>query len=115
MAEFLEEFNKPFFDSKGEQFLPCAEPSFYQEVSISPPNRTDLFNSQVFLEFKELYESGKYLYDDNRPQGVVINKRSELILSIKQEAEEEKKEEENLKNKNKKWRTKNKNKKWTKK
>lgn len=115
MAEFLEEFNKPFFDSKGEQFLPCAEPSFYQEVSNSPPNRTDLFNSQVFLEFKEMYESGKYLYDDNRPKGEIINKKSELILSLRQEAEEEKIQEETLKNKNKKWRTKNKNKKWVKK
>lgn len=115
LQEFLKEFSIPFFDSKGEQFLPSTELSFCQEVSNSPPNKTDLYTTQAFLEFREKYEAGEFLYDESRPQLEVFNKKSELILALQLEAEEEKKQEEIAKIKSKKWRTKTKSKKWTKK
>ncbi|OMJ70218.1 hypothetical protein SteCoe_31847 [Stentor coeruleus] len=113
IAEFLDEFNKPFFDSKGEQFLPQAELSFFQEVAQVIPNSTDLYSTPSFLKFKELYESGSSFYDENQPPESPFEKKSYLILSIKQEAEEDKKREETKKPNKKKW--KNKGKKWNKK
>ena len=117
LKEFLEEFNKPFFDSKGEQFLPIAELAFHQEVAISTPNNKNVYETSAFLQFKQIFESGEYMYDDNRPTEDNIERKSQLIASIKLEAEEEKKKEEIKRNtnKNKNWKNKNKNKKWTRK
>ena len=91
LKEFLEEFNKPFFDSKGEQFLPIAELAFHQEVAISTPNNKNVYETSAFLQFKQIFESGEYMYDDNRPTEDNIERKSQLIASIKLEAEEEKK------------------------
>ena len=109
--KFLQEFNNPLTDSKGETFVPFAELAFYQEVCISCPNKTDIYNTPAFIKFKELLDSGNFLYEEEIQSPDVIERKSHLLAAIKNDAEEKKKEE--TKKTNKKW--KNKNKKWTKK
>lgn len=113
--EFMEEFNKPFFDSKGEQFVPIAELAFYQEIAHPVPNNSSLHNHPEFLSFEEMLERGEIEFKDQETEKPTIEKISHLVASLKQEAEEEKKKEEVKKPKNNSRNWKNKNKKWKKK
>lgn len=114
VKEFIEEFNKPFFDSKGEQFMPIAELAFYQEIAQSVANDPKIFADPEYLAFKEMVDKGEIDIKEEENKEVKVEKISQLLVSIKQEAEEKKKEEvKKPKNNSRNW--KNKNKKWKKK
>jgi hypothetical protein len=115
VSEFIEEFNKPFFDSKGDQFLPSAELSFYQEVAGTVENNSEIYSHPEFTKFKENFEKGELEFVSENEFKVQVEKVSQLLVSIKNEALEENKKKEESKKNNKKTGWKNKNKKWKKK
>lgn len=114
-SQFIDEFNKPFFDSKGSQFIPSAEPSFYQEVSTFTPNTQEILTHPDFLRFSEGFDKGEIEDIVEKEEQVKIEKVSHLLLSLKTESEEAGKKKEEIKKNNKKINWKNKNKKWKKK
>ena len=113
--QFIDEFNKPFFDSKGDQFTPSAEIAFYQEVASFTPNAQDISSYPEFIRFKEGFDKGEIEVVVENEEKVLVEKVSQLLLYIKSEAEEEGKKKEEVKKNNKKVNWKNKNKKWKKK